>query len=50
MRIWLCKVFLFMLASDFFTCRKILRHGASDFIPPIPPSSEGRRAADFYRP
>jgi hypothetical protein len=33
--IWTCEVFLFILESDFFTCHKILLHGASGFsFPP----------------
>jgi hypothetical protein len=31
MRIWLCEVFLNILARDYFTRRKILRHGTSRF-------------------
>jgi hypothetical protein len=40
MRIFSCKVFLFILANYFITCRKILRHWADGF------TSEGRCAAD----
>jgi hypothetical protein len=39
------EAFLFILRSDFFTCRKVLRHGADGFTSP---SMDG--ATDFYRP
>jgi hypothetical protein len=34
MRTWPCKVFLFILASDFFIRRKILRPGDSGLTSP----------------
>jgi hypothetical protein len=37
---------LFRLRNDIITCHKILQHGDRRLYFP----SEGRRAADFYRP
>jgi hypothetical protein len=33
-RIWPCEVFLFILSKWYFTCRKILQHGAFSFTSP----------------
>jgi hypothetical protein len=42
MRIWPCEVFLFILASDFFTCHRILTWGLWLYFP-----FEGKHPADF---
>jgi hypothetical protein len=44
-RIWPCKVFLFILASDFLHTIKSYNIGFQPYFP-----SEGRCAVDFYHP